>query len=305
LNDGFGLTPCGTCRPAPAAQANPDIITSELIIKTLCKNISREVRKLTVNRVVIKVGSSTLTYENGRPNLKRMEHICRVVSDLKNRGIEVVLVSSGAVAVGVNRLGLKERPTDLKGKQAAAAIGQSDLVAIYDRFFSEYGYLAAQILLTRAAIGTPNRKENIINTFSALLEYGAVPVVNENDTVSVEELVFGDNDRLSAEVAGLIGADLLIIMTDIDGLYDRDPKENPDARRILRVSEITDELLESAGGAGTSRGTGGMRSKLEAIRFANDSGINAAIISGEKPEYIYDLLDDKDVGTFFLTKENR
>ena len=173
-----------------------------------------------LKRIVIKVGSSTLTYENGRPNLRRIDEICRVVADLKNIGHEVVLVSSGAVAVGVNRLGLKERPKDVRYKQAAAAIGQADLVSLYDRFFSDYGYIASQVLLTGSTVSTPDRKENLTNTFEALLEYGVVPVINENDSVSIEELVLGDNDKLSAIVATLIGADQLIILTDIDALYD-------------------------------------------------------------------------------------
>ena len=207
-------------------------------------------------RIVIKVGSSTLTYENGKPNLRRIEQLCRVISDLKNRDIEVILVSSGAVAVGVNRLRLSERPRDTKGKQAAAAVGQADLMSLYDRTFSEYGYVTAQILLNRDVIEHEDRKQNIINTFHALLDFGAVPIVNENDSVSVEELVFGDNDNLSAIVASLTDAEGLIILTDIDGYYDDDPRENPDARLIHTLSEITDEMITLAGGSGSDKGTG-------------------------------------------------
>ena len=253
-------------------------------------------------RVVIKIGSSTLTYENGKPNLRRIELICRIVADLKNRGVEVVLVSSGAIAVGVGRLGLKARPSDTRGKQAAAAVGQSDLVALYDRFLSEYGYVGAQVLLTRDVVEQPDRKENVINTFDALLEFGAVPVVNENDTVSIEELVFGDNDHLSAVVAMLTGADALLILTDTDGLYDCDPKTHPEAKRIPVVENITSAMLDGAGGAGTSRGTGGMRSKLEAVRLATENGIDAVILSGEEPRRIYHLFDGESVGTYFKAK---
>ena len=248
-------------------------------------------------RIVIKVGSSTLTYENGKPNLRRIEQLCRVVSDLKNRGIEVIIVSSGAVAVGVNRLRLSERPSDMKGKQAAAAVGQCDLMSIYDRNFSEYGHVSAQILLNRDVIDHEDRKSNVINTFRALLDYGAVPIVNENDSVSVEEIVFGDNDNLSAIVASLVDAQGLIILTDIDGYYDDNPRENPDARIIHSLNKITDEMIESAGGNGSDRGTGGMRTKLEAARFAGEHGIETVIMSGDNPKKIFDLFDGHFVGT--------
>ncbi len=253
-------------------------------------------------RIVIKIGSSTLTYENGKPNLRRIEQLCRVVSDLKNRDIEVIIVSSGAVAVGVNRLRLPCRPSDTKGKQAAAAVGQCDLMSIYDRNFAEYGYVSAQILLNRDVIEHELRKTNVINTFRALLDYGAVPIVNENDSVSVEEIVFGDNDNLSAIVASLVDAQGLIILTDIDGYYDDDPKENPNARIIHTLNFITDEMIESAGGNGTNRGTGGMRTKLEAARFAAEHGIETVIMSGENPKKIFDLFDGHCVGTHIKVK---
>lgn len=253
-------------------------------------------------RIVIKIGSSTLTYENGKPNLRRIEQLCRVVSDLKNRDIEVIIVSSGAVAVGVNRLRLPCRPSDTKGKQAAAAVGQCDLMSIYDRNFAEYGYVSAQILLNRDVIEHELRKTNVINTFKALLSYGAVPIVNENDSVSVEEIVFGDNDNLSAIVASLVDAQGLIILTDIDGYYDDDPKENPNARIIHSLDLITDEMIESAGSNGTNRGTGGMRTKLEAARFAAEHGIETVIMSGENPKKIFDLFDGHCVGTHIKVK---
>lgn len=253
-------------------------------------------------RIVIKVGSSTLTYENGKPNLRRIEQLCRVVSDLRNRDIEVILVSSGAVAVGVNRLRLPSRPSDTKGKQAAAAVGQADLMSLYDRNFSEYGYVTAQILLNRDVIEHEDRKQNIINTFHALLDFGAVPIVNENDSVSVEELVFGDNDNLSAIVAALTEAEGLIILTDIDGYYDDDPRENPGARLIHTLTEITDEMIESAGGSGSDKGTGGMRTKLEAAKYAAAHGIETIIMSGDNPKKIFDVFDGHIVGTHIKVK---
>ncbi|MBQ9977093.1 MAG: glutamate 5-kinase [Clostridia bacterium] len=253
-------------------------------------------------KIVIKVGSSTLTYDNGRPNLRRIEQLCRVVSDLKNRGIDVILVSSGAIAVGVNRLRLPARPKDTKGKQAAAAVGQCDLMSIYDRSFAEYGYVSAQILLNRDVIDHEDRKINVINTFNTLLEYDAIPIVNENDSVSVEEILFGDNDNLSAIVAALVEAQGLIILTDIDGYYDDNPRENPDARLIHEVNEITDEMIENAGGNGTSRGTGGMRTKLEAAKFAASHNIQTIIMSGDDPKKIFDVFDGYSIGTVFKVK---
>lgn len=253
-------------------------------------------------RIVIKVGSSTLTYENGKPNLRRIEQLCRVVSDLKNRDIEVIIVSSGAVAVGVNRLRLEKRPDDTKGKQAAAAVGQADLMSIYDRNLAEYGYVSAQILLNRDVIEHEDRKTNIINTFLALLDFGAIPIVNENDSVSVEELEFGDNDNLSAIVATLVDAEGLIILTDIDGYYDDNPRENPNARIIHNLDAITDEMIEAAGGNGSARGTGGMRTKLEAARFAGNHGIQTIIMSGENPKKIFDIFDGHSVGTHIKVK---
>ncbi len=253
-------------------------------------------------RIVIKIGSSSLTYDNGKPNLRRIEQLCRVVSDLKNRDIEVILVSSGAVAVGVNRLRLPSRPSDTKGKQAAAAVGQADLMSIYDRSFSEYGYVTAQILMNRDVIEHRDRKENVINTFKALLEFGAVPIVNENDSVSVEELVFGDNDNLSAIIAVLTEANGLIILTDIDGYYDDDPRENPNATLIHTLNEITDDMIGSAGGNGTERGTGGMRTKLEAAKYALEHGIETIIMSGNNPKKIFDIFDGYAVGTHIKVK---
>lgn len=253
-------------------------------------------------RIVIKIGSSTLTYDNGRPNYRKIEHIARVVADLQNSGKQIILVSSGAVAVGVGRLGLKTRPAAMRDKQAAAAIGQCDLMSLYDRSFAEYGYVPAQILITRDVLDHKERRFNVMNTIEALLEMNAIPIINENDSVCFEEIVFGDNDRLSAIVADVSGADALVIMTDIDGYYDSDPRSNPDARLVHRVDEITDEMLAAAGANGTDRGVGGMKTKLEAARFATERGILVSVLSGDTPERLYDLFDGRSVGTLFTAK---
>ncbi|MCI8553469.1 MAG: glutamate 5-kinase [Clostridiales bacterium] len=251
-------------------------------------------------RVVIKVGTSTLTYENGRLNLRRVEALCRVLADLKNAGREVTLVTSGAIGVGAGHLGLKERPRDIGGKQAAAAVGQCELMYIYDKQFSEYGHVTAQVLLTRDVMDDDRRRRNVVNTLTRLLEYGAIPIINENDTVAVEEIEFGDNDTLSAMVAELIGAQALILLTDIDGLYDADPRRHPEARRIPVVEQIDDRLRALAGGAGSSRGTGGMITKLNAAQIAMQAGIPAVIMNGAQPFRLYDLFDGRPRGTLFL-----
>lgn len=251
-------------------------------------------------RIVIKVGSSTLTHEGGKPNLQKLEQLARVISELKNRGHEVVLVSSGAIAVGKGRMKITSKP-DIATKQALAAIGQSDLIGFYDRFFSEYGYAAAQILMNRDVIDYENRKQNVINTLEKIIELDAVPIVNENDSVSTEEILFGDNDNLSAIVANLSNASMLIILTDIDGLYTANPRENKDAKKIDVVYDITDEMFENAGGtgSGSSVGTGGMKTKLEAARYCKKHGIKTVIMSGENPNDLYKLLDGEKIGTIF------
>lgn len=250
-------------------------------------------------RIVIKVGTSTLTHENGKINIRQMEHLVRVIADLVNRGNEVVLVSSGAVGAGVGKLGLKERPEEIRKKQALAAIGQASLVSIYDRFFSEYGYNAAQVLLTKYVLDSEHKYNNAKNAFLAMLEYGVIPIVNENDVVSTEELEFGDNDTLSAYVAVLIDADLLIILSDIDGLYDCDPSRNPNAKIIPVVKKIDEEVISAAGGAGTRRGTGGMKTKLHAAEIVVKNGIDMIIANGKNIENLYDIADGKNVGTLF------
>lgn len=259
------------------------------------------------NRIVVKVGTSTLTYDNGSINIKTIDKLCQVLSSLRNSGYEVILVSSGAIAVGVNKMRLAERPKELKMKQAAAAVGQCELMHLYDKMFSEYGNMVAQILLTSEDFGMTDKRENLRNTFSALLENGIIPIVNENDSVSCTEIesekkVFGDNDTLSAVVAVMCGADKLIILSDIEGLYDSNPRLYPGAKLIHTVESIDDSIISLASGAGTSRGTGGMTTKLEAAKFATDNGIDMYINLGSKPERLYDILDGKDTGTKFLRR---
>ena len=251
-------------------------------------------------RLVVKVGTSTLTYENGRLNLRRIESLVKVLSDLKNAGREIVLVTSGAIGVGAGHLGLKERPRDIGGKQAAAAVGQCELMYTYDKQFSEYGHVTAQVLLTRDVVEDDRRKSNVVNTLCRLLEYGAVPIINENDTVATEEIEFGDNDTLSALVAELVGADALVLLTDIDGLYDADPHQNPDAHPIPEVRIIDQNLLKLAGGAGSNRGTGGMVTKLHAAEIAMAAGISAVIMNGARPSRLYDLMEGQALGTLFV-----
>lgn len=253
--------------------------------------------------IVVKVGTSTLTYENGKLNLKRMEQIARILTDVKNSGKKVVLVTSGAIGVGMSKMGLKEKPKEVRVVQAVSAVGQCELMSIYDRLFSEYNTIVGQILMTKDVITNPERKENAVNTFSALLENDILPIVNENDSVSVDEIKFGDNDTLSAIVAKLIGADALIILSDIDGLYDRDPRVCDAARIIPEVSEITEEIKNMACGAGSKRGTGGMITKLTAAEIATDEGISVVIANGKDPHILYRILEGKEMGTIFKGKK--
>lgn len=250
-------------------------------------------------RIVVKVGTSTLTYDTGFINLRRVEKLARTISDLRHSGKEVILVSSGAVGVGMGKLGIKERPSCIKERQAMSAVGQGELMGIYSKFFSEYGCDAAQVLLTRDIVEIEVRRHNATNTLNTLLKWGVVPIVNENDTVSSDELEFGDNDTLSAYVSELVSADLLILLSDIDGLYNKDPHKNADAEFIDEISEITEEIENLAGGSGTSRGTGGMMTKITAAKIATSAGIDMVIASGEKPEILYDILDGKKAGTYF------
>jgi len=252
----------------------------------------------TANKIVIKVGTSTLTFDNGSLNLRRIEELVRVLSDIKNSGRQVVLVSSGAIGVGVSRLRLDERPQDIKGKQAAAAVGQCQLMSIYDEFFRRYNQVVGQVLLTKDVITNEVMHENSVNTFEALLGYNVIPIVNENDTVSTYEIMFGDNDTLSAYVANIVDADLLIMLTDIDGLYDKNPSE-PGAKLISEVCEITDEIRKGAGGVGSSRGTGGMATKIMAVEIAAATSTQTIIMDGQNPAAIYDVLEGANIGTYF------
>lgn len=249
-------------------------------------------------RIVVKVGTSTLAHKTGLMNIQRVERLVKVLADLKNSGKEVILVSSGAIGVGAGKTGLKSRPTDVPTKQACAAIGQCELMYCYDKYFSEYNHVVAQVLLTRDIIDSPSRKENVVNTFRHLLEFGVVPVINENDTVSTEEIEFGDNDTLSAIVGVLTEADLLVILSDIDGVYDGDPRNNPDAKRIPRIPAITEEVRALAGDRGSTLGTGGMITKLTAAQIGLDAGFPTVIINGAVPELLYDLFDGKPTGTW-------
>ena len=254
-------------------------------------------------RVVIKVGTSTLTYETGKTNLRRMERLVRVLADLTNSGIEVALVTSGAIGVGVGKLGLREKPKDTPSRQAAATVGQCELMFMYDKLFSEYGNVIGQLLITKSDVENEERRTNLINSFDKLFEFGAIPIINENDSVAVEEIVFGDNDTLSATVAKLIKADALVILTDIDGLYSANPREDESAKLIPVVEEITDEIYALANAKGSSRGTGGMITKLHAAKIATDVCIDTVIMNGSEPEDLYRLFDGRQVGTHFLSSK--
>lgn len=256
-----------------------------------------------IKRIVIKVGTSTLTHPTGKTNIGQMKQLVTVISDVVNSGIEVALVTSGAIGVGVGKLGLKDRPTDTAGKQAAATIGQCELMFMYDKMFGEYGHTVGQFLVTKRDVENPECRRNMINAFEKTFEYGAIPVINENDAVSVEEILYGDNDSLSAIVAKLIHADALMILTDIDGLYDANPAENKDAKIIPVVEKIERSLFEIAGGEGSKLGTGGMYTKLTAAQIATEVGIDTIIMNGKEPENIYRVLNGHHVGTFFMAEK--
>ena len=256
------------------------------------------------DRIVIKVGTSTLTNELGNSNLRTMEKLAMVLSDIQNMGHEVILVSSGAIAVGANKMHLKEKPKEMRMKQAAAAVGQCTNMFLYDTFFGYYDKMVGQILLNSEDIAEEQKKENLSNTFSALLEQGVIPIVNENDSVNFKEIetaerLFSDNDVLSAVVAVLCQADKLVIMSDIDGFFDKDPRLFKDAKLISQIDEITEEIYKLAGGAGSRRGTGGMRTKLQAADIATAQGIDTIVMNGKDPEKLYDVVKDRSVGTLF------
>ncbi len=257
-------------------------------------------------RIVVKVGTTTLTYGNGKLNLTRIDKLARVLSDLENTGREMILVTSGAIGAGVSKLKLPNRPETIREKQAVAAVGQCELMHIYSKFFAEYDHIVAQLLLTRDVVEDGEKRINVTNTFETLLEKGIIPIVNENDTISTYEIMIGqtdtfsENDTLSAVVAKLVKADLLVILSDIDGLYDTDPKKNKDSKLISIVEKITPAIEKCAGGAGSKAGTGGMETKLLAAKIATDAGVSMAIINGSDPASILDLLDGKETGTLFL-----
>ena len=256
-------------------------------------------------RIVIKLGTSTLAHKTGKLNIRRMTNLVRVISDLHNSGREIIMVSSGAVGLGSGKIGLPEKPKDTKTKQAVAAIGQCELMHVYDDMFAKYSVTVAQILLTKTIINNPNHCENFMNTVEKLVDMDVIPIVNENDTIAIDELELeiGENDSLSALVAELSRADLLLILSDIDALYDDDPRTNPDAKPIPLVEEITPEIEAMAGGAGTSLGTGGMSTKISAAKIATNAGIDMIIMNGKDPEKLYDLFEDKEIGTLFKAKK--
>ncbi|MGN7484024.1 glutamate 5-kinase [Priestia megaterium] len=255
-------------------------------------------------RVVVKVGTSTLTYDNGDINLARIEKLARVLSDLMNAGKEVVLVTSGAVQVGVKKLKLKEKPTSIREKQAAASVGQCELMHIYSKFFGEYSHIVGQVLLTKDVIEDEHVRNNVVNTFEKLIEDKVIPIVNENDTVAIDEIEnivrFGDNDNLSAIVSVLIHADLLVILSDIDGFFDSDPTKNPNSKLIKVIDGITPELENFAGDSGTDVGTGGMVTKLTAAKTATSAGVSLILANGKEPSILRDIIEGQEIGTLFL-----
>ena len=250
-------------------------------------------------RIVVKVGTSTLTHKTGKTNIARVAKLTSVLSDLHNMGHEVILVSSGAVGVGAGKLGLKERPKKTSELQAAAAVGQGELMFLYDKMFSEYGVIVSQLLFTAEELNDKTSRGHLLDTFNQLLSFGSIPIVNENDSISVDELLNGDNDCLSARVAVLTRADLLIMLTDKDGLYDSNPEENENAKLIELVENITPEIERAAGGAGRG-GTGGFMTKINAAKIAVSNGVPVVVMNGEKPTRIYKVLEGKSIGTKFL-----
>ena len=253
-------------------------------------------------RIVVKIGTSTLAHPTGHLNIRRVELLCKIMSDIKNAGHEMILVSSGAIGMGVGKLGLRERPRDIPSKQAAAAVGQCELMYTYDKLFSDYHHTVAQLLITGDDTANESRRQNFTNTLARLLELGALPIINENDTVATDEIVIGDNDTLAAIVAECVHANLLILLSDIDGLYTADPHTHPDAVLLHRVTKIDDHIRELAGVSNSTQGTGGMVTKLRAAEICLRCGCNMVIANGNRPENLYDILDGKAVGTTFTEK---
>lgn len=254
-------------------------------------------------RIVIKIGTSTLTHANGFLNIRTFENICRVLADIKNSGVEVIVVSSGAIALGKSKLSLKERPSDIPTKQAAAAVGQCELMYFYDKSFTKYHHNVAQLLVSAEDLKGGESRSNFGNTVERLLQLGALPIVNENDTVATAEISVSDNDTLSALVAVAVKADLLVLLSDIDGLYTADPHKDKNARLISVVEEITPELGKIAGGSVSGLGTGGMATKINAAKICTAAGTDMIIASGADPEILYDVVDGKSAGTYFKGKK--
>ena len=253
-------------------------------------------------RIVVKIGTSTLAHPSGHLNIRRVETLCKIMSDIKNAGHEVILVSSGAIGMGVGKLGLRQRPTDIPSKQAAAAVGQCELMYTYDKLFSEYHHTVAQLLITRDDTANEKRHTNFINTLNRLLELGTLPIINENDTIATDEIVIGDNDTLAAIVAQSIKADLLVLLSDIDGLYTADPHKDETAVLLQQVNKVDEKILALAGVSSTTQGTGGMVTKLHAAEICLACGCDMVIANGSRPENLYDILDGKAVGTRFTEK---
>ena len=251
-------------------------------------------------RIVVKIGTSTLTYATGQLNIRRVEALCKTMSDIRNAGHELILVSSGAIGMGVGKLGLRSRPQDIPTKQAAAAVGQCELMYIYDKLFSEYHHTVAQLLISADSLTNEVRHTNFTNTLNRLLELGVVPIINENDTVATEEIVIGDNDTLAARVAQSIGAKMLILLSDIDGLYTADPHTDPNARLIPLVHGVDDNIKKLAGVSSTTQGTGGMVTKLRAAELCFACGCEMVIANGNNPAALYDIVEGKPVGTRFV-----
>lgn len=250
-------------------------------------------------RIVIKIGTSTLAHPTGHLNIRRVEQLCKIMSDIKNAGHELILVSSGAIGMGVGKLGLREKPKDIPSKQAAAAVGQCELMYVYDKLFSEYHHTVAQLLITGDDTASNTRRFNFTNTLNRLLELGALPIINENDTVATDEIVIGDNDTLAAIVARSVHADMLILLSDIDGLYTADPHTHPEAALLHHVARVDDHIREIAGISSSTQGTGGMVTKLHAADICLGCGCKMVIANGNNPGNLYDILEGKTVGTTF------
>ena len=250
-------------------------------------------------RIVVKIGTSTLTHSTGQLNIRRVEALCKTMSDIRNAGHEVILVSSGAIGMGVGKLGLRQRPQDIPTKQAAAAVGQCELMYVYDKLFSEYHHTVAQLLITADNLTSETRHANFTNTLNRLLELGALPIINENDTVATDEIVIGDNDTLAALAARSVGADLLVLLSDIDGLYTADPHSDPNAELLPVVNRVDEDIRKLAGVSSTAQGTGGMITKLRAAEICLECGCEMVITNGNNPGNLYDIVDGRNVGTRF------